>query len=241
MKNKGCISFSLYGIGAFSISYGLSKLIYWIFVPGSAKSYSFYHENIISFHDNYTTLGGGTLTARLITTLLFSVVLSVFIWLILRGLTAQFGNQAAKEKIDKGAFRFFLIVLTLGVFLNLFVPKRMVIFDQEEQKVVVSDYGSLLLFLPNPFDESTTELDFNTIQNFHYETGEDLVRGASHDIAMLFMTTTAGDTIAIGQKQVRHGEFGWLKFWKSRSKSLKKAESKSESIVDELTQIVSIQ
>ena len=240
MKNQGCFSLFLIALICFAALYGAFRLLYLLLVPGTAAALSFFHSNIISFHDYYTVVPAGNLSTRIIVITMFTFPLWLLFLLISVGIDKLNGEQKSLSKLNTALFLFIPLLWLYSMGATLFVPKRMVVYDTADRLVKITDYRAVYYIWPNPFPKEKREVPFDEIRAFRFTLQEENIRGAAHEESSLY-ALTATDTIYVGHMMLYHGEFGWITDWRSREEIVEAGKREANDVATLLEGLVDVQ
>lgn len=236
MKNKGFLTLLLTALLVLAVSFGLSKLLYAILTPSSAKTYSLFQTNTIAFHDHYVAVPSGTLLERILTIFMFTLA----VWAVLWGFVfifRQISGKKAGNKAAKYLFYFIALLYTYSVVATNFFPKRLAIFNTDERTLAIVDYQAILYIWPNPIPKERSVITLDEIKELKSSGYTEMVMGAGHEEVELVIETFTGK-VQLARAMLHHGEFGWLVDWRSKERVMAEGEAEAARIVNTLNELL---
>lgn len=224
------------GVVSLGVLYGFCHLLYVLFGPGDVPLSAF-HAGTVSWHEHYTVVPTGTLTARIITDALFCIMLWLLTWMVVLLLQRASQNKQAGSKFAGVMVWGVLALFLWSVIGSVFIPKRLAVFDTDARTMTVKDYRKLFYVVPLPMTKAEEVVKFDEIQGFHQEMYSAYVMGADHDEAALYAITSS-DTILVGRKMVYHAEFGWITDWRPHEEIMQSARQEGERAVQQLEDLL---
>lgn len=198
----------------FALVYAVCWVLYALLVPDAAAALSMFHMHTLAFHDHYTAVGDGSLGTRTGLTLLLSFGAALLVWVSSLVLAQLTSDEKQKERWDSRLSLIFLLFALYLIITAVFIPRRMVEYDTAARKMRVTDYGRVLLFVPNPLPVDRFEIGFDQLRAFRFDVYSEHVMAAEHEEAELYAITES-DTLRVGKQLLYHGEFGWITDWRS--------------------------